>query len=202
MQSVAEEHLRLCFVRNRVPATAIACLAFSIVIGVDLRCAIAQTKQPTPAQVAPQKQFFPVKQIPLNEKLIDGYIAATDEIDEVTQNTSEDIDKLSPATIAKLDVVARKHDLKNYDQYNQIAENIGLVWSGFDEVTRKYIGREPLIRLRIARAKADKKMSAESKKERLDDLKDQLQFAQPPVQYKVNIDLVAKYYDKLGPRGD
>jgi hypothetical protein len=163
----------------------------------------AQNRQSaTPAQTAPQKQFFPVKQMPLTEKLIEGYIAAEGEIDEVTQNTGEDIDKLSPPTIAKLDAIAKEHGISSYDQYHQIAENIGLVWSGLDDVTRKYFGREQLIRLRIARVKADKKMSADDKKERLTDLNDQLQFALPSVQYKGNIDLVVKYYDRLGPRGD
>ena len=43
----------------------------------------------------------------------------------------------------------------------------------------------------------DKKMSADGKKEALTDLNDQLQFSLPPVQYRSNIDLAAKYYEKF-----
>ena len=155
--------------------------------------ATAQTKQASsPSQPQPT-QFFAVKQLPLTEQMIQGVLAATESIQEVTDNAPEDIDKLSAATVAKLDVVARKHGLASYDEYKAVNENIGLVSAGLDPATNKYVGREAVIRVQIFRVRADKKMSAADKKEKLDDLNDQLQFALPPVQYKANIDLVAKY---------
>src|SRR5262249_9832474 len=105
--------------RTLLKAAALSVVALVIVIET-ICSAQAQIKQP-PVQAAPQKQFFPVKQMPLTAKLLEGYLAATDEIDEITQNTPEDIDKLSPATIAKLDAVAKKHDLGSYDQYLRVA---------------------------------------------------------------------------------
>jgi hypothetical protein len=94
------------------------------------------------------------------------------------------------------------HGLSSYDEYKRVISNINLVCSGFDEVTRKYIGREPLIRMQIARVKADKKMSAEDKGQRLLKLNSDFQFVLPDVKYKSNIDLVAKYYDRLAPRSE
>ena len=40
-------------------------------------------------------------------------------------------------------------------------------------------------------------MSAKDKKEALADLNDELKTPEPPIENKGNIDLIAKYYDKL-----
>ncbi len=181
----------------RMSAIVIASLAFPIVAGLESGDTLAQTRQVTPTQAAPQKQFFPVRQMPLTKELIQGFVAATEEVNKTTDNAEEDIDKLRPETVAKLDGVARKCGLASYDQYKQISENIGLIESGFDDVTKRYVGREALIRIRASRVKADKKMTPESKTERLTDLNDQLRVALPEVQYKANIALIAKYYDQL-----
>ena len=186
------------FIRSAASVLNILCLVFLVAITADSDDAQAQgKKEAAPVQTAPQKQFFPVRQMPLIEKQIQGLLAATEEVNATTDGAAEDIDKLRPETIAKLDAVAKKHGLANYDEYKKIDQNAGLIMSGFDDVTRKYVGREALIKLRIARVKADKKMSADEKKDELADLNDQLQFALPPVEYKGNIDLVAKYYDRL-----
>lgn len=201
MRISSRRPLALHLIRICAIATAIICLAFSLVAS---RRALAQTKQAAPVQAAPQKQFFPVKQMRLTDKQVQGYLAATEEIDKVTDNAEEGIDKLRPETVAKLDDISRKQGLASYNEYKQIGDNIGLVSAGLDELTNKYVGREALIKLRIARVRADKTLSAESKKERLDELNDQLQFALPSVQYKDNIPLVAKYSDRLTAtmRGD
>jgi hypothetical protein len=182
----------------------IAGLVLSIAIVAIGEDALAQAKETAPIQSPSRKQFFPVNQIALTEKQIQGLLAATEEVNATTDGAAEDIDKLRPETIAKLDAVVKKHGLVNYDEYKKIDQNAGLIMSGFDEVTRKYVGREALIKLRIARVKADKKMSADDKKDELTDLSDQLQFALPQVEYKGNIALVAKYYDRLKAtaRGD
>ncbi len=163
-------------------------------IGCTVR---AQINQVIPARTTPQKQFVPVKQMPLTEKQVRGYLAAIEDINKVTDNAEEDIDKLRPETVARLDEVSRKHGLASYGDYRQIGDNIGLVSAGLDELTNRYVGREAVIKLRIARVKADKTLSAESRKERLDELNDQLQVALPSVQYKGNIALVTKYSARL-----
>jgi hypothetical protein len=109
----------------------------------------------------------------------------------------EDIDRLSPKTTARLDAVARRNGLASYDEYKTVSENVGLVFGGIDIVTRKYVGKDALIKARIARVQADKKMSADAKEEALQDIKDDLQFPLPKVEYKSNIDLVIKYADEL-----
>jgi len=188
------------FIRVAVVVLTTFCFVGSMA-ALNITGAIAQTKS---SPQTPPKQFFAVKQLPLTEKQIQGVLAAIESIDGITDRAPEDIDKLSADTIAKLDVVARKHGLASYDEYKTVNENIGLVSAGLDPATNKYIGREAVIKVQIARVRADRKMSAEDKKEKLTDLNGQLQFALPPVQYKGNIDLVAKYSDAFAKtmRGD
>lgn len=145
-----------------------------------------------------------VKQISLTEKQIQGVIAASKDIQKIFDYVAEDINKLKPETVALLDDVARKNGLSGYEEYDDVSNNIGLVLGGYDSVTRKYVGKDALIRLRIARVKADKKLSAEDRKEALQSLSDDRQLPLAPVENKNNIALVLKYIDKLSaePGGD
>jgi hypothetical protein len=59
------------------------------------------------------------------------------------------------------------------------------------------VGSEAVIKEQIAQVEADKKMPAADKKQALADLNMALKSPEPPIQNKGNIDLVAKYYDKL-----
>ena len=77
-----------------------------------------------------------------------------------------------------------------------MASNIGIVMSGIDPQTKKYIGAEAVLKEQIAAVKADKRMSPQDKKQALDDLHGQLGAAQPATN-PGNIELVTKYYDKL-----
>ena len=84
-----------------------------------------------------------------------------------------------------------------YDEYNNVVDNISLVLGGFDPATKKYVGSDAVIKAQIAQIQADKKMSPKDKKEALDDLNAALKAPAPAIENKGNIDLVAKYYDKL-----
>ena len=99
--------------------------------------------------------------------------------------------------IAQLDAVAKKNGFASYDDYNNVTDNIGMVMSGIDPATKKYVGNEAVIKAQIAEVQADKKMSAKDKKEALADLNEALKNPAPAIQNKGNIDLVTKYYDQL-----
>lgn len=145
-----------------------------------------------------------VEQIQLTEAQVQGVVAIAPSVDEVTDDALEDIDKLSSATIAKLDALVGKSGFARYHEYKAVRENIGLVSAGVDPVTNKYVGREAAIRAQIGRVRADKKMSPADRAERLTDLNDQLQFSLPAIRYKSNIALVLKYSEALSKvsRGD
>jgi hypothetical protein len=185
-------------IRHHATALSIMCLV--VLAGACNGDARAQTKQEAvPAPTVPQKESLSIKQMPLTEKQIQSFIAATPKIFAILAWAPEGYDEPSPQTIVKLDAIAQKNGFASYQEYEHIGENIGLVNAGIDDLTRKYVGREAQVRLRIARIKADKKMSAADKNEELEHVNDQLEHLVgfPRVQYKGNIDLVIKYYDRI-----
>ncbi|QWG14022.1 hypothetical protein KMZ29_04780 [Bradyrhizobium sediminis] len=191
-------------VRPVAAALGIACLAVSMAV-ISSNDAWAQAKQapakqmaPAPAKQAapPPAQATPLKQMALTEKQIDGVLSAAKEMDPLTEKLPES-GKPDPKLLAQLDGVARKNGFASYDEYDNVIDNISLVLGGIDPATKKYVGPEAVIKAQIAQVQADKKLPAKDKKELLADLNDALKTPAPPIENKGNIDLVAKYYDKL-----
>jgi hypothetical protein len=182
------------FVRHLAAALSVACLAVSMT-AVSTGSALAQAK-PAPAQQAAPPQQPVLKQIVLTDKQIEGVIAASKDMDAITEKLSPNA-KPDPKVAAQLEAVAKKNSFASYDEYNNVVDNISIVLAGFDPVTKKYVGSEAVIKAQIALVQADKKMSAKDKKDALADLNQALKAPEPPIENKGNIDLVAKYYDKL-----
>jgi hypothetical protein len=156
-------------------------------------------KQAAPAQAAPppvQQEAPAIKQIALTEKQVQGVLAAQKDVDAITDKIPDNA-KPDPKIDAQLDAVAKKNGFASYDEYNTVVDNISLVLGGFDPATRKFVGADVVLKAQIAQVQADKKMSAKDKKEALADLNEALKSPPPAIENKGNIDLVAKYYDKL-----
>jgi hypothetical protein len=185
------------FIRPVAAALSIACLAVSIST-LSAGSALAQAKpQAAPAQAAPPIGQPPaLKQIPLTEKQVEGVITAAKDMDAITAKIPEN-GKPDPKIIAQLDATAKKYGFASYAEYNVVVDNIGIVLSGFDPATKKYVGSEAVIKAQIAQVQADKTMSAKDKKEALADLNQALKAPEPSIENKGNIDLVTKYFDKL-----
>ncbi len=187
------------FVRPVAAALSVACLAAAIAI-VSAGDALAQANQASPKQTAPAPQAAPpqqptVKQMALTDKQIEGVLAAQKDMEEITAKLP---DNPTPDKItAQLDGVARKSGFASYDEYTNVVDNISIVLAGFDPATKQYVGTDAVIKAQIAQVKADKEMSPSDKKEALAELNDALKAPVPPIENKGNIDLVAKYYDKL-----
>jgi len=158
----------------------------------------APPKQSAPAQAAPAPaaEAPTVKQIALTEKQIQSVLAASKDVDAITDKIPDDA-KPDPKVDAQLDAVAKKNGFASYDEYNSVVDNISLVLGGFDPATKKFVGAEAVLKAQIAQIQADKKMSAKDKKEMLADLNEALKSPPPAIENKDNIDLVTKYYDKL-----
>ena len=192
------------FVRSAAAVLSVACLAASMAI-MSASGALAQAKQAPPKQMAPApaKQAAPppaaeapLKQIALTEKQIEGVLAAAKDMDAITAKLPENA-KPDPKITAQIEDVAKKNGFASYDEYSNVVDNISLVLGGFDPATKKYVGSDAVLKAQIAEVDADKKMSAKDKKEALADLSEALKSPAPPIENKGNIDLVAKYYDKL-----
>src|SRR6266849_4504780 len=182
------------FVRPVAAVLSIACLVAMMAIA-SAGDARAQAKQALPKQTAPAQQPA-IKQMPLTDKQIEGVLAAQHEMDMLSANLPENA-KPDPKIAAQLDGVAKKNGFASYDEYSNVVDNISLVLGGFDPATKKFVGSDVVIKTQIAQAQADKKMSAKDRKEALADLNEALKSPAPPIENKGNIDLVAKYYDKL-----
>jgi len=184
------------FVRPIATALGVACLAAAIAIA-SAGEALAQARQAPPQQTAPAPQAAPaLKQIALTENQIEGVLAAQKDMDAITAKLADNA-RPDPRIIAQLEGVAKKNGFASYAEYNNIVDNISMVLAGFDPATKQYVGTETVIKAQIARVEADKKMSPNDKKEALADLNDALRSPASPIENKGNIDLVAKYYDKL-----
>src|SRR5258705_5783863 len=187
------------FVRPVAAALSVACLAAAIAIA-SAGDALAQANQASPKQTAPAPQAAPpqqptVKQMALTDKQIEGVLAAEKDMDEITAKLP---DNPTPDKItAQLDGVGRKNGFASYDEYTNVVGNISIVLAGFDAATKQHVGTDAVIKAQIAQVKADKEMSPSDKKEALAELNDALKAPVPPIENKGNIDLVAKYYDKL-----
>ena len=188
------------FVRPVAAALGVACLAAAIATA-SAGEALAQAKEAPPQQTAPAPQAAPaqlpvVKQIALTDKHIEGVLAAQKDMDAITAKLIDNA-KPDPAMAAQFEGIARKNGFAGYDEYSNVLENISIVLAGFDPATKRYVGTDAVIKAQIAQVEADKKMSPNEKKEALADLNDALRAPAPPIENKGNIDLVAKYYDKL-----
>jgi len=158
----------------------------------------APPKQPAPSQAAPPPaaEAPALKQIALTEKQIEGVLAAQKDVDAITDKIPDNA-KPDPKIDAQLDAVAKKNGFASYDEYNTVVDNVSLVLGGFDPATKNFVGAEAVLKAQVAQVQADKKMPAKDKKVVLADLNEALKSPPPAIENKGNIDLVAKYYEKL-----
>ena len=186
------------FVRPVAAALSVVCLAAAIATA-SADNALAQARQAPPQQTAPQAappQPPAVRQIALTDKQIEGVLAAQKDMDAITAKLVDNA-RPDPRITAQLEDAARKNGFASYDEYTNVVGNISIVLAGFDPATKQYVGTDAVIKAQIAQVKADKEMSPSDKKEALAELNDALKAPVPPIENKGNIDLVAKYYDKL-----
>jgi len=160
--------------------------------------AFAQAKStPAPAQAASPADA-PMKQSALTEKQIEGVLAAQKDMGALDDKLPDNPNvKPDPKVLAQFESIAKKYGFADYAEYNAVMDNISLVLGGFDPATRKYIGAEGVLKQQIAAVQADTKMPAKEKKQALDEMNAALKMPAPVIENKGNIDLVAKYYDKL-----
>ena len=182
-------------------ALSVACfaLAMSAVSSGEVMAQAKQApKQSAPAQAAPPPaaEAPAVKQIALTDQQIEGVLAASKDVDAITDKIPDNA-KPDPKVDAQLDAAVKKNGFASYDEYNTVVDNISLVLGGFDPASKKYVGADTVLKAQIAQVQADKKMPAKDKKAVLADLNEALKSPPPGIEHQGNLDLVAKYYDKL-----
>jgi hypothetical protein len=136
-----------------------------------------------------------VKQIKLTEKHIQGFMAADEEMAKIY---GADVDNSDPKVKAQGEAVAKKNGFASLAEYDDVSTNIAIIMSHIDQETKKFTEPPDRVREQIAALKADKSVSDAGKKEDLAQLEAALKGAKP-IQFKENIALVLKHYDKLLP---
>lgn len=183
------------FIRPIAVTFSIACLAASLA-ALPTDRALAQGKMAPAPAAAPAGQPPAVKQIALTDKQVQAVIAAAKDMDALSEKMPQN-GKPDPKLTAQFEATAKKYGFASYNEYNDVIDNIGMVMSGIDPASKKFVGSTAVIKAQIAQVQADKKMSAKDKKEALDDLNQAAKAPEPTIENKGNIDLVLKNYDKL-----
>ena len=137
-----------------------------------------------------------VKQIKLTEKHIQGFMAADEDMAKLYDGANPD--KPDPKVEAQAEAVAKKNGFASLAEYDDVSMNISMIMSGIDPQTKKFTEPPEQIKKEIAALKADKSVPEAEKKEDLAQLEAALKSAKP-IQFKENIALVLKYFDKLAP---
>ena len=136
-----------------------------------------------------------VKQIALTDAQIQSFIGAQKEMVPIVAK-APDADKPDPKVMEQLEAVAKKYKFASYAEYRDVAENIGLVMSGIDPDTKKYVGPDAVIKKHIAFIDSER-LGPNDKKRQLEELQSKLKSLPEPVKFPANVDLVVKNYDKI-----
>jgi hypothetical protein len=137
-----------------------------------------------------------MKQIKLTEKHIQGFMAASKDMTRLYDGA--DPDKPDSKVDAQAPAVAKKNGFASLAEYDDASMNISMIMFGIDPQTKKFTEPPDQIKKQIAALKIDKSVSEAEKKEDLEELEAALKNAKP-IQFKENIALVLKYFDKLTP---
>jgi hypothetical protein len=138
-----------------------------------------------------------IKQIKLNDKQIEGFISAQQEMSAVAEKMQGSTsDKPDPKLQAELEGIAKKHGFADFNEYDDVAANISMIMAGIDPQTKAFTEPQIAIKKEIEEVQADKSIPEKEKKQMLEELNEALKSAQP-VQHQSNVELVKKYYDKI-----
>jgi hypothetical protein len=137
-----------------------------------------------------------VKQIPLNDKHIEGFINAQKDMAQVAEKMQGNSDKPDPKVQAELEAISKKHGFASFQEYDDVAANISMVMAGIDPQSRAFTEPKVAIQKEIDEVKGDTTIPEKEKKQMLEELAEALKSAQP-IQHPANIELVKKYWEKI-----
>jgi len=135
-----------------------------------------------------------VKQIRLTEKHMQGFIAVSEDVARLYDGANQDNPERKLE--ARAEALVKQNGFANLAEYDDVSMNIAMIMSGIDQQTQKFTEPPEQIKQQIDAVKSDKSIPEAEKKEDLEQLDTALKSAKP-IQFKDNIALVRKYYDKL-----
>jgi hypothetical protein len=173
-------------------------ITYRFIVGFGMALVATVSLSALSQNVAAEEATSPdesVKQIALTETQIESFIAAEKEMVPIIAKAPQG-DQPDPKIMEQLEAVAKKYKFANYAEFDDVDENIGLVMSGIDPDTKKYVGPDAVLKKEIAAIDTEN-LAPNDKKGQLDELQSELKSPPDPVQFPANIDLVVKNYDRL-----
>jgi hypothetical protein len=137
-----------------------------------------------------------LKQIKLTEQEIQGFIAAHEDMVKLFAGANRG--RPDPKLSAQAEAIAKKNGFASLADHAMVTMNISMIMSGIDPQTKQFTEPPEQISKTIAALKADTSVPEREKKQVLAQLEAALKNAKP-IQFKENIALVLKYFDKLPP---
>jgi hypothetical protein len=137
-----------------------------------------------------------VKQVPLTEKQIEGFISAQKDMSTVAEKMQGNSDKPDPKVQAELEAISKKHGFGSFSEYDDVAANISMVMAGIDPQSRAFTEPKVAIQKEIDEVTNDTSIPEKEKKQMLDELAEALKSAQP-IEHPANVELVKKYWEKI-----
>ena len=135
-----------------------------------------------------------VKQIKLTEKHLQSFMAISEDLAKLSDGANQD--KLDEELEAQAEALVKRNGFANLAEVDDVSTNISMIMSGIDQQTKKFTEPPEQIKQQIAAIKADKSVPEAQKREDLAQLEAALKDT-TPIQFKENIALVLKYFDKL-----
>ena len=135
-----------------------------------------------------------VKQIKFTEKHVQSFIAVSGEMAKLSNGANQD--KVDSELEVEAEVLVKRSGFASLAEFDDVSTNIAMIMFGIDPQTKRFTEPPEQIKQQIAALKADKSVPQAQKKEDLAQLDAALKEAKP-IQFKENIALVVKYFDKL-----
>lgn len=133
------------------------------------------------------------KQIKLDEKAVQGFIAAQKEMAEYAQkNGGQQGEKPDPKVQADLEGIAKKNGFGSFAEFDDVAFNISMVMGGLDPQTGSFTDPIAAIKKEIDDVTKDTTIPDKDKKQMLDELAEALK-STPPLQFPENVELIKKF---------
>jgi hypothetical protein len=143
-----------------------------------------------------QAQSPDFKQVKLDNKLIEGFIAAQKDLAAMAAKLQAAGDKPDPQLQAELEGVAKKNGFASFGELDDVAANISMVMAGLDPQSGDYMDPIDAIKKEMDEIKKDDKIPEKDKKQMLDEMAEALKTT-PPLQYKDNIGVVKKFQKEI-----
>jgi hypothetical protein len=135
-----------------------------------------------------------VKQIKLTEKHIQNFMTISENMAKLSDGANQD--KLDAELEAQAEALVKRNGFASFAEFDEVSMNISMIMSGIDQQTKRFTEPPEQIDQQIAALKANKSLPEAQKKEDLAQLEAALKDAKS-IQFKDNIGLVLKYFDRL-----